>query len=52
MSDVAILGLAGFIFVGLPAIILGVAFAIDRLKPGERLAQKFENETPRRHRPF
>jgi len=48
MSDMAILGLAAFIFVGLPAIIFCIAFAIDRLAPSR---PESENHA-RKHRAF
>ena len=48
MSDMAILGLAAFIFVGLPAIIFCIAFAIDRLAPSR---PESKNQA-RKHRAF
>jgi len=52
MSDLAILALAGFMFVGLPLIILAGAFIIDRLRPGDPLEQMGRDPCPRKHRPF
>jgi hypothetical protein len=48
MTDVQLLALSAFIFVGLPAIIFCVAFAIDRLSPA-----KLESKNhARKHRAF
>jgi len=52
MSDWAILALAGFMFVGLPFLILAGAFIIDRLRPGDPLAQMSRDQCPRKHRAF
>jgi hypothetical protein len=50
MTDLQILALAAFIFVGLPAIVFFVALAIDRLRPSDPLAQM--GRKPRKHRAF
>ena len=52
MGEGAILALAAFMFVGLPLIILAGAFIIDRLRPGDPLAQMSRDQCPRKHRPF
>jgi hypothetical protein len=48
MTDVQLLALSGFIFVGLPALVLAVALAIDRLSP----AKPESKNHVRKHRAF
>jgi hypothetical protein len=52
MSDMQILALAAFAFVGLPFLVLAGAFIIDRLRPGDPLAHMGRDPCPRKHRPF
>jgi hypothetical protein len=56
MTDLQILALAGFIFVGLPAIIFCVALLIDRFSPGDCLGEPGAipgaQAKPRKHRAF
>ena len=48
MTDLQLLALSGFMFVGLPAIIFCIAFAIDRLAPSR---PESKNQA-RKHRAF